>query len=181
MIDTNLLVSIGNSIITNFTNVVSVRQDCVPKTPADFHRLMVGTPYSPIGVQVTITGGTTFAIRDGAVNYFESPYSVFSEQNPDQLGKYAGTSILTSNQVFLIASNTLQSLIKTKHVLTNGAPRIEQAGVFEGKRLPFFHVEWPHISDSPHGADLEIDGRNGKIVFVHLMDDVFLIMLLHSK
>jgi hypothetical protein len=41
--------------------------------------------------------------------------------------------------------------------------------------MPFFQVEWPAITPGSHvhGADVEIDGRTGRVVFLDLLDDAF--------
>lgn len=176
MVDANLLMGIAFSIITNFTSQVPVPEDCIPKSTNDFKKYVIGTPYSPIDIGVWCRGGAQYVVCDGIVNYFDSNRSVFGEQDPDRLGAYNGISIVSSNQALTIASNALQRLIKPNFALSNATPRIHQAGIYDWlpssqwSPMPFFEVDWPSVSDAPHGANVEIDGRNGRIVGLHLHD-----------
>lgn len=176
MVDTNLLLGIVFSIITNDMSRVPAPDDCVPKSPNDLRIEHVGTPYSPIDVFVRCRGGAQYIISDGIVHNFDSNRSVFSEQNPGRLDAYRGVSILSSNQALTIASNVLQRFIKPGFALGRATPRIHQAGVYdwlapaEQHPMPFYNVEWPSVSDGPWGALVDIDGRNGKVVELFMTD-----------
>jgi hypothetical protein len=186
MVVTNQLLTIAFSIVTNFTSLVEVPTDCVPRTLADIKHYGIGSPSSPIDIGLTQTNGGHFGVCDGVVSYFDSERSVFHEQDPGKLWKYSGTAILTTNEALLLASNTLQRLIVTNHAArglaaTRGAPKVHQAGIYEGQHLPFFKIEWPSITEGPYGANIEIDGRTAKVVHLVLFDDVFRDYALDAK
>jgi hypothetical protein len=175
MVLTNALLSISFGLITNFCALIPGSQVYSPKTPAELHDCIVGSPSSPIELQVATAGGADFGIAEGAVYYFLTPGSLFRQGDPRQLDNYAGAAVLTSNQVIQIASNTLCHLLKTNASLSNGKPKLRQGGLYKGERMPFFQVEWTAITPGAHmhGADVEIDARTGKVVFLQLFDDAF--------
>ncbi|HVV73959.1 MAG TPA: hypothetical protein VHI52_21070 [Verrucomicrobiae bacterium] len=176
MIDTNLLLGIVFSIITNDMSRVPAPDDCIPKSINDIRIKGVGSPNSPIDIAVQCRGGAHYIISDGIVHNFNSNRSVFREQNPDRLDAYEGISIVNSNQALTIASNVLQRFIKPGFALRKAIPRIHQAGVYDWlppsqqHPMPFYEVEWPSVSDCPCGAIVDIDGRNGKVVQLFLCD-----------
>jgi hypothetical protein len=177
MVDTNALLSIAFSLIANFTNVVQVPSDAVPQNPADLSKFVVGSPSSPTDLYLVHRKGTAFWISGGVVYRYRSPGSFFRLQNTALIPNYEGTSTLDSNGVVRIAATALQRLIKTKDPLlseTNGVPKVEHAGFYHGSQIPFYSIVWPRISRGPsRGADVEIDGRTGTIVFIHLWDMAF--------
>jgi hypothetical protein len=174
MIDTNLLLSIGFSIITNFANVVHLPDNAVPKSPADLQRCLIGSPYSPIDLFLEDRQEKCFEISDGVVCRYSSPDSFFEIQDPKLIPNYTGTSLLTTNDLMGIASVTVQRLVKHGNPVTNGPPKIVYAGFYKGKRIPFFRIIWPNgnggITDT---AVVEIDGRTGQVVFARLWDTAF--------
>jgi hypothetical protein len=175
MIITNALLSIGFGLITNFCTLLPANDVYAPKSSTELRDCVIGSPNSPVDLHVAVPRGASFGIRDGAVYYFSTPESFFRQGDPSQLGKYAGTSVLGSDQVMLLVSNTLHRLLKTNASLANGKPKLRQGGVYKGKEIPFFQVEWPAITPGSHvnGADIEIDARTGRVVFLHLLDDAF--------
>jgi hypothetical protein len=185
MVDTNALLSIAFSLIANFTNVVEIPPDQVPQSPADLSLCIIGSPMYPTDVILVHTNGTRFTINhSGGVNGYASPDSFFRLQDVKDLSRYSGEPKLNSNEVLRLATKTLQRLVKSGNPLTNGTPRIQQAGEFHGKRIPFFRITWP----SPPGsygsstiASIEIDARTGKIVNLHLYDIGFLDAALGNK
>ena len=70
MLDTNTLLTIAFSLISNFTNVVSIPPDAVPQSPADLERCPIGSPSSPIHLFLTGTKGTEFSILGGVVSRY---------------------------------------------------------------------------------------------------------------
>jgi len=67
MILTNLLLSFGFSIATNFGHMAALPSDLVPTTPQDLKSYRVGDFHSPANLYLQHNRGTTFAIEDGAV------------------------------------------------------------------------------------------------------------------
>jgi len=163
------------SLIANFTNVVPVPGSDVPKGIGEIRSYVIGSPNSPTDVHLTGSTGVQFGIRDGAVYYFCTPQSFFREQNPSRVPQYAGTAVLSSNQVLALASNTLQHLTKARTPLPPAKVRVKCGGFFQGKSIPFYQIEWPKITQTSHvnAADIEIDARTGRIVFLHLLDTAF--------
>jgi hypothetical protein len=176
MVDTNLLFSIGFSIITNFANVVPLPEQDVPLNAAGLHVYAVGTSHSPTDFRMATGNGANYEIVDGVVQYFQSPLDYFTEQEPAHITKYLGASALTPEAALQLASNALQRLVKTGIALTNGHPKVTQAGDYKGQRIPFFRIEWPRITAnmSSVSAVLDVDGRTGRVVLINLLDLVFL-------
>ena len=177
MVDTNALLSIAFSLITSFTNVVSVPSDAVPHDRADLTKILVGSPSSPTDLYLVDRKGTEFSISGGVVYRYRSPGSYFELQDPKLIPSFEGTSTMDSNDVIHVTASVLQRLIKTQDPLlneSNGAPKIIYPGPRRGGPIPFFRVIWPRISRGPEkGAEVEIDGRTGTIVFIHLWDSAF--------
>jgi hypothetical protein len=67
MIQTNLLLSIGFSLVSNFTNVVPVRPEAVPTKIDDLKHYVVGSPNSPIHLYLVDRQGTEFWLDGGVV------------------------------------------------------------------------------------------------------------------
>jgi len=175
MIDTNLLLAVAFSMVTNFTSVVPVPESDIPKSPQDLRIYRLGTVNSPVDAMVAGPTGAPYWLMGGVVQYFNSPQNYFREQSPERIGNYAGSPTLTSNQVVQVASDTLKRLAKSSS-MPNLAPRVAQAGVYKGKRVPFYRVEWPPVTrqGGTVGAEIDVDARSGKIVLVHLLDVAFL-------
>jgi len=176
MVNTNALLNIAFTLITNFTRVVSVPNDAVPHDVGDLARYVVGSSSSPVHLYLVDRKGTEFWIDDGVVYNYRSPGSFFSLQDTGSISHYTGTSTLGSNDLVHIAAKALQQLIKSEDILSesNGAVKILYAGSYHGSRIPFVRVVWPRISRGPEkGAEVEIDGRTGTIVFIHLWDRAF--------
>ena len=177
MINTNLLLSIGYSIVTNFAHLVPIPEKDIPMAPSDLRIYAVGPGHSPVDFRmVNRASGANYEVVDAVVQYFQSAQDYFLEQEPRRIGKYDGASVFTSSEVVYQSSNILQRLIRTGAPLTNGPSEIRQAGVFEGHRIPFFRIDWPPPSGrkGPVGARMDIDGRTGKVVLLNLLDTPFL-------
>ncbi len=165
-------------MIASFTNVVPVAPFAVPTQASDLERCVIGRPGSGPGwaVHLVLThhNGTQFWIRDGAIYGYSSPGSFFTLQDPALVPMFAGTTTLTSNDVVQLAEQTLRRLVKNGDPLRDGPPRVQYASELEGKRIPFFRVSWPHKRlGATTAAQVEIDGRSGKIVCLDLWAEEF--------
>ena len=88
------------------------------------------------------------------------------------MSKYAGESKLTTNQVADMATSIVRRLLKKGDPFTNGPPQIVLPGLYQGKRVPFLLAIFPDAQNrSP--AVVEIDGRSGTVVSLHLWDKAF--------
>src|SRR5271157_5827328 len=112
MVLTNALLSIGFSLIANFTNVVPVPADSVPVRAEDLRQFVVGTYRSPVDLHVVHRRGTIFGIRDGVVYLFEDPGSFSAAQDPAMLPRFTGVAALNSNQIAALATRTVERLVK---------------------------------------------------------------------
>lgn len=176
MINTNLLISIGFAIITNFVQHVPIPDANAPKAQSDLTNFRVGSPHSPLDLAVRGPSESLFVIIDGSVQYFKGSHSFFREQDPSRIAEYAGSAVFTSNEIVGLASNVLQSLLKDSVRLTCGPLRVQQGGIYNGRHIPFYLLEWPTISfpSTSTGAEIDVDARNGKIVLFHALDPAFL-------
>src|SRR5438445_363405 len=100
---------------------------------ADVQSYIIGTPNSPVDVQLTGRSGATFGMRDGMIYYYRSPGSLFHEQNVSRFGEYAGPARLDSNAVVQLASSALRRLRKRTDIpLPNRPSRVRQAEAYKG-------------------------------------------------
>ena len=79
MVDTNTLINIALTIIANFTNVVHVPENAVPKDSGDIVHQVVGGPRDPTDLYLVDKKGTEFWIRNGVVFAYRSPGSYFEQ------------------------------------------------------------------------------------------------------
>jgi hypothetical protein len=179
MIDTNLLLTIGFSIVTNFTSIVPVPDQDVPKSPNDLRIYRIGTVRSPTDFFLISSSEANYEIVEGVVSHFASWQDYYAEQDPRHITNWVGVSTLSSNQVIDLVSNTLQRLIPGKIPLTNGPPWIRQASAYREQQVPFFKVRWPltdrflRLHGVGPGAEVHVDGRTRKIVYMSLLDSLY--------
>jgi hypothetical protein len=172
--DTNALLSIALAMIANFTNIVEVPPSAVPTKASDLARFVIGRPGWPLHMILTHHAGTEFWINNGAIYSYSSPGSFFTLQDPALIPKFTGTTSLTTNDVVRIAEKALRRLVKSGDPLRGGPPVVWQASEYKGQRIPFFRVRWP--KPPPGGdpvAEVEIDGRTGRIVTLDTWGDGF--------
>jgi HEAT repeat protein len=175
MIDTNELIAVCLTLVSNFANTIQAPPGEVPTNIGDVASYVVGTPNSPFDVQVTSRAGAAFGMRDGMIYYYRSPNSLLHERNPAKFQSYAGPAVFDSNGVAQVASNTLHRLAKQKPASWPDHLRIRQAEAFKGTPMPFFEVTWPPITPGgfPVGAVMEVDARTGRVPYLLLFDSVF--------
>src|SRR2546421_3368995 len=97
MLDTNLLLSIGFSMISNFAQVVHIPAEMIPRSRTDLQRCDIGAPFSPTYLYLVDTSGTRIRIMDGVVRSFASSSSYF--EHPELAYKRTGVSTMSSNDV----------------------------------------------------------------------------------
>jgi hypothetical protein len=175
-----IVLSYAFSLIADFTNLVAVPDAYVPKRMEDLKAYYVGVPF-PVGASVTTRSGAIFWVWNGSVRGFARPDSFTSAPGPLVRSMRTGARpALTTNEASLIASNTLQRLIKGPWRLTNGPPRIRVGG-YEGHPLPYYRIVWPPLTGGPHGAMLELDGVTGEVLSLSLYDRAFFDPALDEK
>ena len=126
MIDTNALLSISFALISNFSRVVDVPPDGVPRDRSDLVKYVIGTPLLPDSVYLVHRKGTEFWLDWGTVEGYRAPGSYFQLQAPRRIPKFVGTTSLSSNDVFEIAARALRQLVKHGNPLTNGVPWVKR-------------------------------------------------------
>lgn len=173
MMDTNALLTIAFAMISNFTNIVDVPPAAVPAKPSDLERLVVGRPGCPVHLILAHHNGTEFWIGDGAIYRYSSRGSFFTLQDPSEMPLYQGASIIDTNGAVRIAEKALRSLTKRGEPLRDGTPTVQQGSLYQGKRIPFFRVTWPNMDSLSPAAQVEIDGRTGRIVCLDLWAECF--------
>src|SRR6185369_9482790 len=80
MLDTNQLLSIAFSLIANFTNVVHVPPQGVPRSRADLTRIGIINPTTRFDLYLLQREGYHYWIRHGVVQGYASPNSYFRDQ-----------------------------------------------------------------------------------------------------
>lgn len=171
MVNTNELLSVAFAIISNFTQIVELRQDAIPRAINDCKKIVVGSPGSPIEICLIHKKGTRFNIIDGVVESFETPGSYGLSQGVGPAEKFTGTPRLSSNEVMALATNTLRRLAKSGDPIASVAPRVQGPSRAEdGKTIPFYRITWP-CTNLPYldtTADIEIDAENKQITYLWL-------------
>jgi hypothetical protein len=170
--DTNLLMSLGFSIISNFAGLVPLPEKAAPpQSLAQLRKCLIGSPKSPADISFWGTNGCSYHISGGFVNSFDCPGSYFHFEDPTRIFKFEGASVLTEKQGVEIASNVVQRLAKATEWWTNGPPRVHRP--YRAERIPFFLVEWSDTGTDHRSIELEIDGRTGKVVSFSTTSSIF--------
>jgi hypothetical protein len=176
LIESNLLVGLALTLVSNFTASVHIPYESVQCRASPTARLRIGSLYSPVDVFLMYSNGTSFWIRDGAVESFESPRSYFHLQDPTRISTFTGRGLLSSNQVLDLATKTIRGLAHGNSPIEGVRPKIE-CGFPEpnGDEVPFYRITWPThkhpIFDTI--AQIEVDARDGTIVFLQVLDPSF--------
>ena len=167
MLDTNALLTIAFSLISNFTNVVHVPPEGVPHSRADLTKIGIINPTTRFDLWLVQREGYEYWIRDGVVQGYASPDSFFRGQGLDVPARLRGRPTLSSNQVVELATGILGRLGKTGNPAEKIRPTVKTPGEAD---LPFYLLRWPVSTNaliSP-AAELEIDARDGSVVAVEL-------------
>jgi len=173
--DTNALLSIAFSIVSNFCNVVSVPPEAVPQSTNDLATYSIGRQYFPLDMYLRHKHGTQFWIRNGAVQIYCYPGNYYSLQDPRLIPNYVGSSTISSNDVFLMATNIVRRLMKAYDPLTNTLPVLSKAKPYKGKEVPFYRVNWPDPMNPQvlSLANVEVDARSQRAVEVSIIGPAF--------
>lgn len=183
MIDTNAVLAFAFSIISNFTNVVDIPLEQVPKCKADLKICSVGRSFFPLDVYLESKQGSSFWIANGIVEQFHAPKTYFELQDPKQISEFVGTATLSSNEVFALADTTIRRLIKNGDPLTNITPKVTVAQPYKGRPVPSYDITWP-LPENPQVfsiARVGVDARYGRIVLLSLHDTRFYDMALFQQ
>src|SRR5580765_8008716 len=113
MVNTNELLSIAFSLISNFTGVVNVPPQGVPHSPADLTRIGLINPTTRFDLWLVQREGYEYWISDGILQGYASPDSYFRRPKPDEPTRLRGQPTLSSNQVVELATRILSRLGKT--------------------------------------------------------------------
>jgi hypothetical protein len=166
MIATNILLNIGFSMVTAFAHVLSIPDEDIPKGTNDLYRYIAGLP-TPTSLYLYTTNGASFEIGHGMVEMFSTRHSYFVSQNPSETPRFEGKAIITSNEVVEFASAILQGLIKRGDPLANCTTNL----ICAGGEIPFYKIQWFRKGQyRDRIADIEIDGRSKRVVYLTLWD-----------
>lgn len=135
MIDTNALLSIAFSIVSNFTNAVYIPPHSVPQNTSDLEAFGVARHLYPVDVYLRHKKGTQFWIINGAVQLYYTPGTCFGLQDPSLIEKRLGPARLGTNQVLDLATNAVRRLIKSGDPLAGIAPVVKPFGLSVAKRF----------------------------------------------
>jgi hypothetical protein len=177
MFDTNLILGITFTIISNFNAAVNVPVMDNITNVNQLSRAVVGSPGRPTDVFIIDRESNRFDIVGGAVIRFTSRESLFHRTNQRPLAQYAGLVMLDSNKLIYYGDNNLNRLVKNGHSLSLNQPVIRQSSdVYGGAKLPFFELTWFGGNDPKNSlldASMEIDARTGNIVDLRLYNSCF--------
>src|SRR3982751_6190899 len=88
VIDTNLLLTLSFSIITNFTYDLQLPPPDL--SGSNMLRFVIGTPHSPLDVYIHTRDGMEFWVSKGVVRRYVTDRSFYVLQNPDGVTNYFG-------------------------------------------------------------------------------------------
>ena len=175
--DTNAIICLSLTIVSNFVKTVQVAPEVVPRGTNDIETIIIGRQYFPLDVFLHDRRGNQFWIRHGVVCQFLTTNSYFTLQDPHRIGDYVGVAKLSSNEVFRLATTTMTQLLKNGNPLQAVRPVIKAAKPFNGQQVPFYDVIWPDPVNPAiiHIADIEVNAQSGNVValnhFNHAFDD----------
>jgi hypothetical protein len=117
--------------------------------------------------------GTKFQVSSGAVVGFVSPGSFYEGEmiNARTIDRYKGPLTLAPEEATRLGTRIMQRLVKSGDPLARAQIRIQRPSSGD---IPFYRIEW--LDTGYHlvsMAKLEIDGRTGRIVDLHLWDQGF--------
>jgi hypothetical protein len=170
--DTNLLMSTGFAIISNFAAAVPLPSKAAPpQSVAQLRKCLLGSPKSPADISFWGTNGCSYHVGGGFVNNFDCPESYFHFEDPNRLSRFEGSSILTEKQAVEIASNAVRRLAKVPDQWKTGPPKVERP--YNADRIPFFLVVWADTGTDHGRIEIEIDGRTRKAVSFSTTSSIF--------
>src|SRR6266404_3541684 len=112
MVDTNQLLSIAFTLISNFANVVEIPRQEVPQLREDLTKVLIGSPHSPVDLYLVHKRGSEFWLSDGVVYQYYSPISFFHMQDFSRRTGLVGPATLSSNEVVGQAIQVMGRLVK---------------------------------------------------------------------
>lgn len=177
IINTNALISLSVSVVTNFAQLVGIGDYRVPADRTELSQCMIGDGVSPTAVYFEDQSGYRFWVRNGVVWRFSAPGSFENwNRNPARIGVSSEDAKLSTNQAVKIASETVTRLAKGWNPTVQRTPVVVTPQRVRGEQPPFYFVSWPTTNPFPlirWSAFVEMDARNGKITFVELKDRGF--------
>jgi hypothetical protein len=164
--DTNAILSVALTIISNFAHTVPVAPEAVPRGFDDVVKFTIGRRYFPLDLYLRSKRGDDYWIREGAVTIYNAPKSYFMLQDPRLIPEFVGTARLNSNEVFELANSAVRSSIRVGAPLANIKPLYQAALPYKGQMVPFVRIDWPDPSNPRllNIARVEVDAGKGVVV-----------------
>ena len=168
---TNALLSIGFSLVANFTNVVPVPKALVPTRVQDLRAYEIGSGSWPVDLNMAHKRGTYFEIKHGVVIEYCSPDSFLHNQNPSSIARFKGAATLSSNEVLKLAEQVVRRLARQSDPIAGRPAKVDRLRDWgTGTDMPFYSVSWPtDRSNEPLSpAWVEVDARSGEVASINL-------------
>ena len=174
MVNTNVLLTIGLSIVGHFCDAINLDPALRPRNVSDFQRYVVGSPYSSVDLAIFAKHGTVFNISDGVVVRMATLRSFLQLQDLARFPTFLGPATVDSNTVAKIGLETVRALLKSTNAVSYSHPTLRGAGEYKGQPIPFYDVLWPTTNNAfGYLAHIEIDARHGSVVSLMLVDHAF--------
>ena len=170
MVDTNALLALAFTLVSNFTQIVTVPSFAVPRTTNDLESYVIGSPNRSIDVYLVHKRGTEFWIRNGVVGAYRNPGSFYDAQDPDLLPRFTGTPVMSSNEAVRFATDTINRLTRTNNPIAGLVPTVRSPGLTSVGLVPFYKIHWL-IKQFPafrYDAEVEVDARKKQITKISL-------------
>jgi hypothetical protein len=178
MVLTNLLLGVGFTLISNFSNSVGMPGRDVPKVVEDLRYYAVGAFESPVNMYLISRDGASFWIKKGAVTGYASPDSYhYTGANSRSLDPYMGEASLDRQQATELAIRVIKRLAKNGDPFPGLPPKQHPLEDYKGKPIPFYWFTWVKTNSifeqGYAAACVEVDARTSQITYVNLFDEAF--------
>jgi hypothetical protein len=169
--DTNAVLGLALTIISNFASVVHVAPESVPRDKDSVAVFTIGRRFFPLDMYLKDKRGDQFWIMHGVVGLYETPQSYFTLQDPNLIQGFVGTPKLSTNEVLQLCAGTMQRLVCTGDPLAHVQPIIRAAKPYHGRPVPFYEISWPTPENRILAiAHVEVDAANGVVVGLGVFD-----------
>jgi hypothetical protein len=129
-----------------------------------------------IGGGVALTNGYWFAFDGGRVDFYRSPRSYYSLQDPSRIPEFYGPVKITQKQAIQIAHDAIKKLGYTDGIFyADRAPVVTPPEKVGTNYIPRYRIEWADLYHDPvpgvrlpDSIEMEVDATTGQIQMLHL-------------
>ena len=146
---------------------------------ADFHQRLNGSPLAPSMIQrviipdiypnsdvsLVLTNGSKQWMARGVVDSYQHPRDYFVREWREPYEHFYGPSLISNNEGFQLATNTVLRLGYTmEQFATNWPVKVEGPFVREGNNVPFMSFIWQSPDDEWKSSEIRVDLEHKRVV-----------------